>query len=129
MPTFSEEQIAEINTGLRSNVPAERADTIVSLLGTVLPALPKRFRTTVKDAETWKNANSLVYEAIGGVNLHALWAAEHPGEFYKQMGTTFAAMQNIGISSTGPLTIVSSIPESPLDTGDVIDADELDDDE
>lgn len=57
------------------------------------------------------------FEIVGGVPRLALWADKNYGEFMKIIGKQIPVLvqNSIGIQASGPVTIVSAIPQSTLD--------------
>ena len=57
------------------------------------------------------------FEIVGGVPRLALYADKNYGEFLKIIGKQIPVLvqNSIGIQANGPVTIVSAIPQSPLD--------------
>ena len=64
------------------------------------------------------------FEVVGGVPRLALWADKNYGEFMKIIGKQIPVLvqNSIGIQANGPVTIVSAIPQSPLD-GEIVNGD------
>lgn len=120
VPKFTEAEAESIKQGLLSPIDEIRANTFVTVFGKVLPVIPT-FKIAIKDAEAWRNVNASTFEVIGGVSRHALWADENPGDFYRQMGHTFAATASLAVQANGPIIFQSSMPISDLDTEEVIE--------
>lgn len=67
--------------------------------------------------ERFLQALSEAFEIVGGVPRLALWADKNYGEFAKLLGKQVPSLvQNaMLVKATGNVTIVSAIPQSPLD--------------
>jgi hypothetical protein len=127
VPTLTERQIALVLAGLRSEDPEDRALAIAETLQALMPNTPPaKFKHSISDAKTWQDANSFIYEVIGGPFRHALWADQNPGDFYSQMGKTFQATQNINVAA-GNFIIEHSMPEPSSDADIAVEVDLEDD--
>jgi hypothetical protein len=120
VPVVPEKTLEE----LRSDDMETRANALVDLLGNSLPAIPKSFNYRMADADRVKNAFDFCFALTGGQPRMALWADQNYGEFMK-IYARLLPQQNPMISATGPLTIITGVPDSPLDTpvggGHIID--------
>lgn len=78
-----------------------------------LNKIPKRGR----DRERFMAALAEAFEIIGGVPRLALWADRNQTEFYKILGKQVPGLiqNSLLVKTSGPVTIVSAIPSSPLD--------------
>lgn len=115
VPKLSELQIEYVLDGLRSDDPEDRAMALAEVFTALMPNTPpEKFSMSVKDAKTWTRANGFIYEAIGGMFRHAMWADQNPGEFYSQMGKTFQAVANINVGDGGNISISTGVPDSKL---------------
>ena len=118
---------------LRSDDAEQRALALVDIMGNALPAIPNSFHYRLGDVDRVKNAFDFTFALIGGQPAFALWAAQNPSEFYKLYSKLLPTPQNAGITANGPVTIITNVPDSPLDTAmqvvgqvyDINDADEL----
>jgi hypothetical protein len=79
----------------------------------VVNKVPKRGR----DRERFMAALAEAFEIIGGVPRLALWADRNQTEFYKILSKQVPGLvQNaLMVKASGPVTIVSAIPQSVLD--------------
>ncbi len=78
-----------------------------------------------RDRERFMAALAEAFEIIGGVPRLALWADKNQTEFYKILSKQVPGLiqNSLMVKTTGPVTIVSAIPASPLDEpeGETID--------
>jgi hypothetical protein len=122
VPVVPEKTLEE----LRSEDMETRANALVDILGNSLPAIPKSFHYRMADVDRVKNSFDFTFSLIGGQPAFALWAAQNPGEFYKLYSRMLPQQNNV-LNSSGPLTIITGVPDSPLDTpvggGHIIDGD------
>lgn len=90
------------------------AEARTDFKGNKLPEIPRSFHYKLSEAERVRNAFDFTFMLIGGVPSFALWAAENPGEFYKLYSKMVPAANNV-LQASGPLTIITNVPDSPLD--------------
>lgn len=111
---------------LRSEDMETRANALVDILGNALPAIPQSFHYRKSDNDRVRNAFDFTFALIGGQPAFALWAAQNQTEFYKLYSRLLPTQNNSAITANGPLTIITGVPDSPLDsaipgTGEIID--------
>ena len=111
VPPIPEKTLEE----LRSDDMDERANALVDILGNTLPAIPKSFRYSIKDQDRVRNAFDFAFGLIGGVPALALWGAQNPDKFYPLLAKMQPQNNNL-IQTTGNVTVLSNIPDSPLNT-------------
>jgi hypothetical protein len=93
---------------------SDAANAYVDILGNQLPKINPAFHYSITDADRVKNAFDFTFALIGGQPQFALWAAQNPTEFYK-LYSRMLPQQNNMIAANGPLTIITNVPDSPLD--------------
>lgn len=98
------------------------AEARTDFRGNKLPEIPRSFNYKLGEAERVRNAFDYTFMLLGGVPSFALWAAENPTEFYKLFSKMVPAANNV-LQSNGPVTIITNVPDSPLDKVEPITVD------
>lgn len=101
---------------LQSSNATERALGLATILGAVMPQLPSTFDYRMENQNRVINQFDYVFMALGSTAGFIDWAAQDPDKFYPLWAKTNGPQNNAVLQAHGPLTIVTNVPDSPLDT-------------
>jgi hypothetical protein len=123
-------EVAEVSAETLSKLASRDADVresgVIDIFEQHLPQIPKDYVLKNKDRKFVEDALNVAFDLTGGVPRLTKWGHENYHEFIKLWARMLPEAQK---ADTGPavVNIINSLPPSPLDTGNVIDVDDLDD--
>jgi hypothetical protein len=123
-------QVAEVSAETLDKLSSPDTDIrqsgVIDIFEQHLPTIPADYVFKRRDRKFVEDVFQATFDLFGGLPRLTKWAHENPTEFVKLYARLLPEAQK---AETGPavVNIINSLPPSPLDTGNVIDVDELDD--
>jgi len=123
-------QVAEVSNETLNKLASADADIrqsgLIDIFEQHLPQIPKDYVFKRKDREFVADCFHAAFELNGGLPRLAKYGNENYGEFIKLWARMLPEAQK---HEAGPavVQVFHNVPPSPLDLGDIVDADELDD--
>lgn len=123
-------QVAEVSestlTKLASREEDVRRSGLIDIFEQHLPTIPKDYVFKNKDRKFVEDALNVAFDLTGGIPRLTKWGHENYGEFIKLYARMLPEAQK---HETGPavVQVFHNVPQSPLDVGDIVDMDDLDD--
>jgi len=123
-------QVAEVSTETLNKLASQDADIrqsgLIDIFEQHLPKIPKDYVFKRKDREFVADSFHAAFDLIGGVPRLVKYSHENYGEFIKLWARMLPEAQK---HEAGPavVQVFHNVPPSPLDLGDIVEADDLDD--
>lgn len=123
-------EVAEVSAETLDKLSSPDADIrqsgLIDIFEQHLPQIPADYAFKRKDRKFVEDALQATFDLTGGAPRLIKYAHENYHEFIKLWARMLPEAQK---ADTGPavVQIINSLPPSPLDTGNVIDVDDLDD--
>lgn len=123
-------QVAEVSESTLTKLASRDADIresgLIDIFEQHLPQIPKDYVFKPKERKFVEDALNVAFDLTGGVPRLIKYGHENYAEFIKLWARLLPEAQK---QETGPavVQVFHNVPQSPLDVGDVIDMDDLDD--
>jgi hypothetical protein len=123
-------QVAEVGAETLNKLASRDADVrqsgVIDIFEQHLPAIPKDYVFKPRDRKFVEDTFQVAFDMFGGVPRLTKWAHENPTEFIKLWARMLPEAQK---HESGPavVQVFHNVPQSPLDVGDIVDMDDLDD--
>jgi len=123
-------QVAEVSAETLTKLASRDADVrqsgLIDIFEQHLPKIPKDYVLKNKDRKFVEDSLNVAFDLAGGIPRLTKYAHENYGDFIKLWTRMLPEAQK---HESGPavVQVFHNVPPSPLDLGDIVDADELDD--
>jgi hypothetical protein len=123
-------QVAEVSAETLTKLASQDADIrqsgLIDIFEQHLPQIPTDYVFKRKDRKFVEDALNVAFDLTGGIPRLTKWGHENYGEFIKLYARLLPEAQK---AETGPavVQVFHGVPPSALDTGDIVDMDDLDD--
>jgi hypothetical protein len=123
-------EVAEVSAETLDKLASRDADVrqsgLIDIFEQHLPQIPKDYALKNKDRKFVEDALNVAFDLTGGIPRLTKWGHENYHEFIKLWARMLPEAQK---AETGPavVRVFHNVPPSPLDLGDIVDMDDLDD--
>lgn len=123
-------EVAEVSAETLDKLSSADADIrqsgLIDIFEQHLPQIPADYAFKRKDRKFVEDSLHVAFDLVGGVPRLTKFAHENYGEFIKLYARLLPEAQK---AETGPavVQVFHNVPQSPLDVGEIVDVDDLDD--
>ena len=123
-------EVAEVSAETLDKLASRDADVrqsgLIDIFEQHLPQIPKDYVLKKQDRKFVEDALNVAFDLTGGIPRLTKWGHENYHEFIKLWARMLPEAQK---AETGPavVQVFHNVPPSPLDLGNIVDMDDLDD--